>query len=125
MSETVIKLRRSLLGFRETRSQGAYCAACRLSVPIENHSAMQSGTPINHRPGPSLAGLLLTWLRGAPARPSRGPIGLNLYEDFGVKGFLAECSSSITPIAAGHDSGESIKVEIDNGLEGVAGRVGA
>jgi hypothetical protein len=38
MLETVIKLRCGILGFRETRSQGAYCATCKLSVPIENHA---------------------------------------------------------------------------------------
>jgi hypothetical protein len=31
MSETVIKPRRSVLGFHETRSQGAYCETCKLS----------------------------------------------------------------------------------------------
>jgi hypothetical protein len=35
MSETVIKLRRGALGIRETRSQGGYCATCKLSVPME------------------------------------------------------------------------------------------
>jgi hypothetical protein len=44
ISETVIKLRRSLFGFRETRLQGAYCAACKLSVPIESQPAIQSKT---------------------------------------------------------------------------------
>ena len=32
MPETVIKLRRGLLGFHETRWQGGYCATCRLSA---------------------------------------------------------------------------------------------
>jgi hypothetical protein len=36
MLETVIKLRRSIIGFKETRSQGAYCLTCRISVPIES-----------------------------------------------------------------------------------------
>jgi hypothetical protein len=35
MLETVIKLRRGFLGFRETRSPGAYCASCQIGVPIE------------------------------------------------------------------------------------------
>ena len=35
MPETVIKLRRSLFGFRETRSQGAYCATCRTGVLVK------------------------------------------------------------------------------------------
>ncbi len=37
MPETVIKLRRSLFGFRETRSQGAYCWACKLVCPLKSH----------------------------------------------------------------------------------------
>ena len=36
MLETVIKLRRGVFGFHETRSQGGYCATCKRSVPIEN-----------------------------------------------------------------------------------------
>lgn len=60
MSETVIKLRRSVIGFRETRWQGAYCAACKLSVPMHDPSAIA-------RPRTNLGGLLLTGLRGAPA----------------------------------------------------------
>jgi hypothetical protein len=43
MRETVIKLRRSLFGLRETRSQGAYCATCRIGVPIET-------LPVSPRP---------------------------------------------------------------------------
>jgi hypothetical protein len=39
--ETVIKLRRGLFGFRETRSQGAYCATCKLSGSIDNAAGMQ------------------------------------------------------------------------------------
>ena len=39
MPETIIKLRRGLLGFRETRSPGAYCVPCKLSVPMENPAA--------------------------------------------------------------------------------------
>ena len=42
MLETVIKLRRGLLGFRETRSQAAYCATCKLSVPIDNQVTMRA-----------------------------------------------------------------------------------
>ena len=37
MAETVIKLRRRWLGFRETRFQGAYCATCKIGVLVENH----------------------------------------------------------------------------------------
>jgi len=35
MPETVIKLRRGLFGFRETRAQGAYCATCKTGVLVE------------------------------------------------------------------------------------------
>jgi ribosomal protein S27AE len=35
MAETVIKLRRSLIGLRETRSSGAYCPRCKIGVPME------------------------------------------------------------------------------------------
>jgi hypothetical protein len=40
MTETVIKLRRSVLGLRETRSLGAYCPMCQVGMPIENHPAV-------------------------------------------------------------------------------------
>jgi hypothetical protein len=36
MPETVIKLRRSVFGLRETRSQGAYCAACGIGWPADS-----------------------------------------------------------------------------------------
>jgi len=68
MSETVITLRRGVLGFRETRSQGAYCATCKLSVPMENHAAMRSPIATRGRPRQSLSGFLPMWLRLAPAR---------------------------------------------------------
>jgi hypothetical protein len=32
--ETVIRLRRTLFGLRESRFQGAYCAYCRISVVL-------------------------------------------------------------------------------------------
>jgi hypothetical protein len=38
---TMIKLRRGVLGFHETRSQAAYCGTCKLSVPIEDTAAMR------------------------------------------------------------------------------------
>jgi hypothetical protein len=41
MPETVINLRRGILGFRETRWQGGYCATCKLSVPVENPATMR------------------------------------------------------------------------------------
>jgi hypothetical protein len=68
MSETVIKLRRGILGFRETRSQGGYCATCKLSIPMENHATIRPPTPISDRLRPGLRGFLPLWLRGAPAR---------------------------------------------------------
>src|SRR5271166_746098 len=37
MLETVIELRRGVLGFRETRSRGAYCATCKIGVPVGTH----------------------------------------------------------------------------------------
>jgi hypothetical protein len=68
MSETMIKLRRGILGLRETRSQGGYCPTCRLSVPIENHLTMRPPVAISGRPRPGLSGFLPMWLRIAPAR---------------------------------------------------------
>ena len=71
MSETMIKLRRSVLGFRETRWQGAYCPTCKLSAPVENQSATRSPTAINGRPRKSLGEFLPLWLCGASAQPRR------------------------------------------------------
>ena len=68
MSETVIKLRRGALGARETRSQGGYCATCKLSVPMENPAAMRPSIAISGRPRQSISGFLPMWLRLAPAR---------------------------------------------------------
>jgi hypothetical protein len=68
MLETVIKLRRGVLGLSETRSQSAYCATCKLSVPMENPAAMRPSIAISGRPRPSLSGFLPVWLRLAPAR---------------------------------------------------------
>jgi hypothetical protein len=68
MLETVIKLRRGILGFRETRSQGGYCATCKLSVPIENHATMRPAIAVRDRQHPGLGGFLSMWLRGVPAR---------------------------------------------------------
>ncbi len=39
MPETVITLRRSVFGLRETRSQGAYCAACGIGWPADSDPA--------------------------------------------------------------------------------------
>jgi hypothetical protein len=68
MLETMIKLRRGVLGFRETRSQGAYCAACKLSVPMENHTAVRPSLATGGRPRHSLSGFLPLWLRIEPSR---------------------------------------------------------
>ncbi len=68
MPETIIKLRRGLLGFRETRSPGAYCVPCKLSVPMENPAATRPLMAIRGQPRPSLGGFLPLWLRTAPAR---------------------------------------------------------
>jgi hypothetical protein len=68
MLETVIKLRRGILGFRETRSQGGYCPTCRLSAPTESHAPIGSSIAVSGRPRPSLSGFLPMWLRAAPAR---------------------------------------------------------
>jgi hypothetical protein len=35
MPETVIRLRRGVLGFRETRLAGAYCAVCQTGVVLD------------------------------------------------------------------------------------------
>ena len=39
--EMVIKLRRGVLGLRESRSQGGYCVTCKLSLVMENPAATQ------------------------------------------------------------------------------------
>jgi hypothetical protein len=68
MAETVIMLRRGVLGFHETRSQGAYCATCKLSVPMDNPVAARPSIASSGRPRQSLSGFLPMWLRLAPAR---------------------------------------------------------
>jgi MinD superfamily P-loop ATPase len=68
MLETVIKLRRGVLGFRETRSQGAYCATCEFSVPME---AMRPSIATSGRLRPSLSEFLPAWLRAEAARSDR------------------------------------------------------
>jgi hypothetical protein len=68
MLETVIKLRRGVLSFRETRSQGAHCVTCKLNVPIETSPTMRSPIAIGGRPRPGLRGFLPMWLRGVPVR---------------------------------------------------------
>jgi hypothetical protein len=68
MSETLITLRRGVLGIRETRSQGAYCPTCKRSVPIEDHATMRPPSTISGRARPGLSGFLPLWLRRAPAQ---------------------------------------------------------
>jgi hypothetical protein len=68
MLETVIELRRGVLGLRKTRSPGAYCATCKLGVRMENHAAMRSSIAISDRPRRNLSGFLPMGLRLAPAR---------------------------------------------------------
>jgi hypothetical protein len=69
MSETVIKLRRGVLGVRETRSQGGYCATCKRSVPMEIPAATRPSIAISGRPRHSLSGFLLE-LRDEHLRPA-------------------------------------------------------
>jgi hypothetical protein len=57
MQETVIILRRKFGGFRENRSQGAYCLSCRIAVPIE-------AAPPPVTKGVGLRGLVPMWLHG-------------------------------------------------------------
>jgi hypothetical protein len=68
MLETVIKLRRGLFGFSETRSQRAYCATCKLSGSIENAAGIPLPIAINDRSRPSISGFLALWLRVALGR---------------------------------------------------------
>jgi hypothetical protein len=68
MLETVIKLRRGVLGFRATCSEGAYCATCKFSVPMKDHTTMRPSIAISGRPRPSLSEFLPIWLRVAPAQ---------------------------------------------------------
>ena len=49
MQETVIKLRRGLFGLRATRSQGAYCATCRISVSVEEQPHRREAGPAANR----------------------------------------------------------------------------
>jgi hypothetical protein len=64
MRETVITLRRGFFGFRETRSQGAYCVTCKIAVPIEDHPpARNPPIVVNARAGGRVGGVSPTWLR--------------------------------------------------------------
>jgi hypothetical protein len=70
MLETVIKLRRGVLRFRETRWQGGYWGTYKLSVPTESHAAMRPSIAISGR-HLTLSRFWPMWLRIAPARSSR------------------------------------------------------
>jgi hypothetical protein len=75
MPETVIKIRRGVLGRRGTRSQGGYCVACRLSVPLEPTAAVRPPVARARRPRRGFTVFLPQWLRVAPARPGGGGWG--------------------------------------------------
>ena len=67
MAETVIKLRPGLFGFRETRSQGAYCASCQIGVVVEPPApAPHRQAAIASQPAQRMMRLLPAW------RPMRG-----------------------------------------------------
>jgi hypothetical protein len=71
MCETVIALRRGFFGFRETRSQGAYCVTCKIAVPIEDHPSVQN-PPIgaDAQACGRVGAVSPTWLRKGFARAS-------------------------------------------------------
>jgi hypothetical protein len=58
MAETVIQLRRRLIGFREIRFAGAYCATCQIGVPgegarsISDRAALGRLARVSRRPWP-------------------------------------------------------------------------
>lgn len=62
MLETVIKLRRSFIGFREARSAGAYCVTCQISIPVEGYPPVRRRdyvmAPLVRRVHDRLTGLL-------------------------------------------------------------------
>jgi hypothetical protein len=73
MMETVIKLRRRLFGFRETRSQGAYCATCKIGVPVENHqSVSRRPTAVSAPSRRNARELLPMWRYTDAQQPDRG-----------------------------------------------------
>jgi hypothetical protein len=76
MPETVIKLRRGIVGFRETRFPGAYCATCRTGVTIGDHAtAAHQPASATIRPGNGIGSLLPTRLRRGVSRPGRSQTG--------------------------------------------------
>jgi len=70
MSETVIKLRRRFIGFRETRSQGAYCATCKIGVLLESHPAETVPHARKIVPRPSPAWLTVDFWPAYASQPS-------------------------------------------------------
>ena len=77
MPETVIKLRRSFfVGFRETRSQGAYCATCKVGVSMDTHQTT-TNAPVWAKVQPRKAtSCLPAWLQGPVSRPQGGHTGV-------------------------------------------------
>jgi hypothetical protein len=76
MLETVIKLRRGFVGFRETRSPGAYCATCRIGVAMEGPQSVAHPVTLS-RAGlrNSIKGLVPAWRHAGVPRPGCGPVG--------------------------------------------------
>jgi len=72
MQETVIKLRRSFGGFRETRFQRAWCVTCGVAVPIETSRAPRSTRTqpiaVMGRARICIRGVLPGWLRSDASR---------------------------------------------------------
>lgn len=58
MAETVIRLRRGLLGLRETRMEGMYCTACRVSSPVKNFTGSRHLLAISDNGPQNLDGIL-------------------------------------------------------------------
>jgi hypothetical protein len=83
MLETVIELRRKFFGFRETRSLGAYCATCKIGVPMENNqSAAHQPTSTSALSRSSAKGLLSAWWNAIVSQSSCSHAGVIHYRDF-------------------------------------------
>jgi hypothetical protein len=67
MPETVIQLRRGLIGFRETRSAGAYCVTCQIGVAAEGGPST-SYRPASFRSGRTSRRLWPAWWHPAVVR---------------------------------------------------------
>ncbi|PPQ29676.1 hypothetical protein CCS01_21015 [Rhodopila globiformis] len=76
MPETVIKLRRGLIGFRETRFPGAYCAWCRIGVTIGGDCAAgHRQVSVMADLGRSIRQLLASWSGAGASRSTGGRWG--------------------------------------------------